>query len=428
MAQSKKSPAKPASKSAGPRKQEKASHATKPPSKPVAKTLAPKAASKAAKPVAAKSPAAKAQSAATKTAQTKPAVASKSPAKAKPIAPVRAAATTAAKTKVKTEVSAPNKKSATTAKAPVKPVAATVASKAPIVKAGAAKAAPAAAAVKPAAVKAPVAAAKPAAPIKGTKGTAAALMAARAKAATPAPAARAIPAAVHKSATRMMTGPSMPVLPAQPTMPRGAASPKELALKAAEARRQQMLAPKKPVNQRHGFKIGELIVYPAHGVGQIVGIEEQEIAGMSLELFVIQIEKDKLTLRVPTAKLEQAGVRKLAEDNIVSRAMETLKGRARIKRTMWSRRAQEYEAKINSGDLISIAEVVRDLYRSETQPEQSYSERQLYESALDRMAREIAVVDKLDERTAMQRITEVLSRSARGRRTTEETAGDTQAA
>ena len=333
-----------------------------------------------------------------------------------------------------------NKKSTATAKAPVKPVAAPVAAKAPVgkapvaktrcVKAGAVKAAPAVAGkpvAKPAAVKAPVAAAKPAAPFKGTKGTAAALMAVRAKASA-APAARAIPAAVHKSAARMMTSPSMPVLPAQPTMPRGVASPKELALKAAEARRQQMLTPKKPVNQRHGFKIGELIVYPAHGVGQIVGIEEQEIAGMSLELFVIQIEKDKLTLRVPTAKLEQAGVRKLAEDNIVSRAMETLKGRARIKRTMWSRRAQEYEAKINSGDLISIAEVVRDLYRSETQPEQSYSERQLYESALDRMAREIAVVDKLDERTAMQRITEVLSRSARGRRATEETAGDTQAA
>jgi CarD family transcriptional regulator len=262
------------------------------------------------------------------------------------------------------------------------------------------------------------------------KAAAQAVLAVRAKAQAGA-AARAMPAAVHKpSSSRMMTAPSMPVLPAQPTMPRAAANnPKELALKAAEARRQQMLgAPKKPVNSRHGFKIGESIVYPAHGVGQIVGIEEQEIAGMSLELFVIQIEKDKLTLRVPTAKLEQAGVRKLAEDNIVTRAMETLKGRARVKRTMWSRRAQEYEAKINSGDLISIAEVVRDLYRSETQPEQSYSERQLYESALDRMAREIAVVDKLDERTAMQRITEVLSRSARGRRTTEETAGDTQAA
>jgi CarD family transcriptional regulator len=127
-------------------------------------------------------------------------------------------------------------------------------------------------------------------------------------------------------------------------------------------------------------------------------------------------------------KVEAIGMRKLSSDKTLKEAMETLKGKPKVKRTMWSRRAQEYEAKINSGDLISIAEVVRDLYRSETQPEQSYSERQLYESALDRMAREIAVVDKLDERTAMQRITEVLSRSARGRRTTEETAGDTQAA
>jgi len=422
MAQSKKSPAKSVSKTAGPRKPEKAAHVTKPPSKPVA----PKAAAKAAKPVA-KAQVAKARPATAKAAQTKSPAAGKAPAKAAPIAPVRVATAATAKTKVKTDVPAQNtKKSAPTAKAPAKAAV----GKAPPAKAGAAKVAPAAVAkpaAKPGAAKAPIAAAKPAAPIKGTKGTAAALMAVRAKAPA-APAARAIPAAVHKSAARMMTSPSMPVLPAQPTMPRGAVSPKELALKAAEARRQQMLTPKKPVNQRHGFKIGESIVYPAHGVGQIVGIEEQEIAGMSLELFVIQIEKDKLTLRVPTSKLEQAGVRKLAEDNIVSRAMETLKGRARIKRTMWSRRAQEYEAKINSGDLISIAEVVRDLYRSETQPEQSYSERQLYESALDRMAREIAVVDKLDERTAMQRITEVLSRSARGRRSTEESAGDTQAA
>jgi CarD family transcriptional regulator len=430
MAQSKKSPAKPVSKTAAPRKPEKAAHVTKPPSKPVTKAPA-----KVAKPVA-KAQVAKARPVAAKAVQTKSPAAAKAPAKAGSITPARVAAAATVKTKVKTDVPAPNtKKSAATVKAPAKPAAATVAAKAaagkaPAPKAGAAKVAPAAVAkpaVKPGAAKAPVVAAKPAAPIKGTKGTAAALMAVRAKAPA-APAARAIPAAVHKSAARMMTSPSMPVLPAQPPMPRGAVSPKELALKAAEARRQQMLTPKKPVNQRHGFKIGESIVYPAHGVGQIVGIEEQEIAGMSLELFVIQIEKDKLTLRVPTAKLEQAGVRKLAEDNIVSRAMETLKGRARIKRTMWSRRAQEYEAKINSGDLIAIAEVVRDLYRSETQPEQSYSERQLYESALDRMAREIAVVDKLDERTAMQRITEVLSRSARGRRTTEEPAGDTQAA
>jgi CarD family transcriptional regulator len=195
-----------------------------------------------------------------------------------------------------------------------------------------------------------------------------------------------------------------------------AAAPKATVDKAALARQQAAAANKKPVHQRHGFKTNEWIVYPAHGVGRIVGIEEQEIAGMSLELFVITFEKDKMTLRVPTGKSASVGMRKLAEEGVVKRAMETLKGRARIKRTMWSRRAQEYEAKINSGDLIAIAEVVRDLYRSESQPEQSYSERQLYEAALDRMAREIAAVEKLDERGAVQRITEVLSRSAKGRR------------
>ena len=175
-------------------------------------------------------------------------------------------------------------------------------------------------------------------------------------------------------------------------------------------------ADKKPVSQRHGFKTSEYIVYPAHGVGRIVSIEEQEIAGLKLELFVITFEKDKMTLRVPTAKTVSVGMRKLAETSTVDRAMETLKGRARIKRTMWSRRAQEYEAKINSGDLIAIAEVVRDLYRSESQPEQSYSERQLYEAALDRMAREVAAVEKMDDRGAVQKITEVLARSARGLR------------
>ena len=192
-------------------------------------------------------------------------------------------------------------------------------------------------------------------------------------------------------------------------------TPRDIAAKTAEARHNAQAA-KKPISQRHGFKTNEYIVYPAHGVGRIVGIEEQEIAGMSLELFVITFDKDKMTLRVPTGKLESVGMRKLSDESVVQKALETLKGRARIKRTMWSRRAQEYEAKINSGDLVSIAEVVRDLYRSETQPEQSYSERQLYEAALDRMAREVAVVEHLDERGAVQQITEVLARSARGRR------------
>ena len=147
---------------------------------------------------------------------------------------------------------------------------------------------------------------------------------------------------------------------------------------------------------------------------------------MSLELFVITFDKDKMTLRVPTAKVD--AMRKLSDTSVVDKAMHTLKGRARVKRTMWSRRAQEYENKINSGDLIFIAEVVRDLYRSESQPEQSYSERQLYEAALDRMARELAAVEKLDERGAVQRITDVLSKSAKGRRQAEEEKAEAEAA
>ena len=124
----------------------------------------------------------------------------------------------------------------------------------------------------------------------------------------------------------------------------------------------------KKTTQRQGFKTGEFIVYPAHGVGQIVSIEEQEVAGLKLELFVINFVKDKMTLRVPTAKAASVGMRKLAEGALVKRALETLKGRARVKRTMWSRRAQEYEAKINSGDIVAIAEVVRDLFRSDRSP------------------------------------------------------------
>jgi len=166
----------------------------------------------------------------------------------------------------------------------------------------------------------------------------------------------------------------------------------------------------KKTTQRQGFKTSEFIVYPAHGVGQIVAIEEQEVAGARLELFVINFVKDKMTLRVPTSKVASVGMRKLAETPMVKRALETLKGRARIKRTMWSRRAQEYEAKINSGDIVAIAEVVRDLYRSESQPEQSYSERQLYEAALDRLSREVAAVQRLTETEAIKEIEAALAK------------------
>ena len=160
----------------------------------------------------------------------------------------------------------------------------------------------------------------------------------------------------------------------------------------------------KSVSQRQGFKLSEFVVYPAHGVGQITAIEEQEVAGFKLELFVISFSKDKLTLRVPTSKVSGVGMRKISDSETARRSLEILTGRARVKRTMWSRRAQEYETKINSGDINAIAEVVRDLYRSEAQPEQSYSERQLYEAALDRMVREIAAVQKSNEIDALKAV------------------------
>jgi CarD family transcriptional regulator len=181
--------------------------------------------------------------------------------------------------------------------------------------------------------------------------------------------------------------------------------------------------PKKVLTQRQGFRTNEFVVYPAHGVGQILAIEDQEIAGAKLELFVINFMKDKMTLRVPTAKVANVGMRKLSEPALVKRALETLKGRARIKRTMWSRRAQEYEAKINSGDIVAIAEVVRDLYRSESQPEQSYSERQLYEAALDRLSREIAVVQHVTETEAVKEIEGQLAKSPRRGAKTDAEAG-----
>ena len=160
------------------------------------------------------------------------------------------------------------------------------------------------------------------------------------------------------------------------------------------------------------FRPGDHIVYPAHGVGRVMGVEKQSVAGLDLDVFVISFEQDKMTLRVPTTKAKSCGMRALASADVVNEAMKTLQGRARIKRTMWSRRAQEYEAKINSGDLVSIAEVVRDLHRAGGQPEQSYSERQLYEKALARMAREVAAVEKTDEPTAVKRVEGMLTKKA----------------
>jgi CarD family transcriptional regulator len=177
------------------------------------------------------------------------------------------------------------------------------------------------------------------------------------------------------------------------------------------------------------FKTGEFIVYPAHGVGQIVGIEEQEVAGTKLELFVINFVKDRLTLRVPTAKIVAVGMRKVAEGSQVKRALETLEGRPRIKRTVWWRRAQEFETKIKSGDIVSIAEVVRDLYRSESYLEQSNSARQFYEAALDRLSREIAAVQHITETVAVKEMEGALAKaSRRGPKPAEEEAVGDEAA
>lgn len=157
------------------------------------------------------------------------------------------------------------------------------------------------------------------------------------------------------------------------------------------------------------FSAGDLVVYPSHGVGKITAIETQEIAGHTLSVFVVTFDKDRMTLRVPLGKAKASGLRKLSSHKEMDAALAKLRGRSRAKRTMWSRRAQEYQAKIASGDPASIAEVVRDLFRNSSQPEQSYSERQIYQAALDRLVREVAAVESIDEMTATQRVEQLLS-------------------
>ncbi|WP_343344340.1 CarD family transcriptional regulator [Sphingomicrobium sp. XHP0239] len=161
------------------------------------------------------------------------------------------------------------------------------------------------------------------------------------------------------------------------------------------------------------FDVGDYVVYPKHGVGKVTEIQSTEIAGTQLELYVLRFEKEKMTLRVPVGKAESTGMRKLSSDKAMKDAMETLKSKPKVKRTMWSRRAQEYEAKINSGDLILIAEVTRDLFRADDQPEQSYSERQIFEAASSRLARELAAMEKTDEPTALKKILKVLDAAAK---------------
>ncbi len=292
-----------------------------------------------------------------------------------------------------------------------RPAKAKSAPKDPKVKAKAAQAT--AASRKASATAKPKAAAKPAkaaakkpakgsavkaAPAKAAPAKAAPVKAAPAKASEPKPAAK-VPA---------------PKAAAKPAMKPPAAAPvqpKPVNSKPQDSTPKIMLKSEKPAvvaEEDVDYAAGDYVVYPTHGVGRVLGIELQEVSGHKLRLIAIKFEKDRMTLRVPVAKAQQSGLRKLSTRKVMDSALAALKGKSRVKRTMWSRRAQEYEAKINSGDPVSIAEVVRDLHRGSDQPDQSYSERQMYQAALDRLAREFAAVEKIDEVTAAERLEQLL--------------------
>lgn len=170
-------------------------------------------------------------------------------------------------------------------------------------------------------------------------------------------------------------------------------------------RRKRQMA--KPANDLE-FTSGDYVVYPAHGVGTIEGVETQTISGLSVTLYTITFEKDRMRLKIPVQKAKNAGLRKLSTDDRLKDALKTLQGKAKVKRTMWSRRAAEYETKINSGDPVQIAEVLRDLKRPKEDTEQSYSERQIYQSALERLAREVAAVERIAEAKAVEQLETVL--------------------
>jgi CarD family transcriptional regulator len=216
------------------------------------------------------------------------------------------------------------------------------------------------------------------------------------------------PKAKAKTAAKKATVPSK-----KPAAKKAGAAAKKPAAKKPAAQKAGAAA-KKPAAKKPGakklpFAKGDYVVYPTHGVGKVTGIEKREVAGFNLQLFVIMFDSEKMTLRVPIEKVADSGLRKISSKDKMQAVVATLKGRARSKRTMWSRRAQEYEAKINSGDPVAIAEVVRDLYRAAGQPEQSYSERQMYEAALERLVHEFALVERLDVEAATQKIEDILA-------------------
>jgi CarD family transcriptional regulator len=288
-------------------------------------------------------------------------------------------------------------KAARPAGKPAKPAA----KKAETVKQAAARTPAARQPEKPAGKQAPKAA--------GLRGPAPATKAAKPAAAQPAQATKATAKPVP--AAKPAPPPPAPSVPASAAPPPAApkpeaarpAAPRPLPVRPQPA--PQPAAPSEPPPQ---FAVGDHVVYPTHGVGKVTGVVTEEIAGHRLTLIVIEFEENRMVLRVPVAKARSAGLRKLSTRKAIDAALATLKGRARIKRTMWSRRAQEYEAKINSGDPVAIAEVVRDLHRNAGQPDQSFSERQIYEQAMDRLAAELAAIDGVDKPTAQAKLATVL--------------------
>ena len=385
--------------------------ATKSAAKPKTKKTASRTTQKAAprKTAAKKTPAAKSvkkapakKAAATKTATRKTTAAKK--------ATVKKPAAKKAATKAATAKKAPARKKATAKVAP-KPAA----MKKPAAKKTATK--PAAAKKAPARKKATAKAApKPAAAKKESPASKAKTVKAAAKTAAKAvkkPSAKTAAATGEAAAEAPKKRANVGQAPRKTTFAASIPVPTQVPLREApEADEKSSRNVEASSSAKLDFKVNDQIVYPAHGVGQIVGLEKQEVAGVAIELFVIDFDQEKMKLRVPTGKAKAAGMRALSSDKAIKDAITTLKGRARIKRTMWSRRAQEYDAKINSGDIKLVAEVVRDLYRAEDQPEQSYSERQLFEAALDRMAREVAAVRKADRGAAIEELEASLRKKA----------------
>ena len=196
---------------------------------------------------------------------------------------------------------------------------------------------------------------------------------------------------------------------AEPTQARSKKTATKKVIKKKESPKKS--SEKRNVTKKEEFLPEQYVVYPSHGIGQILEIEKKEIAGQILTMYVIEFEKEKMILRVPIEKTKEIGVRKISTKNQLKDVFEILTGKAKIRRTMWSRRAQEYETKINSGDIKLLTEVVRDLFRSDSQPEQSYSERQLYEAARERLSREVAVIEKTDEQKAIEKMETILNNS-----------------